>query len=217
MKKCNKCKIKISTTSTTCPLCKSQITGKAISEFPKIKNIITNNLLRKILLLIVCIISISVAIINYILTPNIKWSLFVIIQLLFGFYIFYNILSGKRKTIKVLLFSSIFISLISIFWDIYTNLHGWSFNYVIPAICITYGLFLIILRIVNFLAFTKNTSYIYLNILLEFIPLILCYFKFANQNILIYLSAFFGFSNLLLLIIFDWAILKNDLIKKMHI
>ena len=217
MKKCNKCKIKINTETDFCPLCKSEITGKNVSEFPKIKNIITNNLLRKILLLIVCLISISVAIINYILTPNIKWSIFVILQLFFGFYAFYNILSGKRKIIKVLLFSSIFISIISIFWDIYTNLHGWSFNYVIPAICITYGVFLIILRIVNFIAFTKNTSYIYLNILLEFIPLILCYFGIANKNILIYLSSFFGISNLLLLLIFDWAILKNDLIKKMHI
>lgn len=217
MKKCNKCKIKINTSSNFCPLCKSEITGKSSSEFPKIKNIITNNLLRKILLFIVCFISLTVAIINYILTPSIKWSVFVILQLLFGFYTFYNILSGKRKIIKVLLFSSIFISIISIFWDIYTGLHGWSINYVIPAICITYGIFLIILRIVNFLAFTKNTSYIYLNILLGFIPLILCYFGIANKNILIYLSTFFGISNLLLLLIFDWAILKNDLIKKMHI
>lgn len=217
MKKCNKCKIKINTASNSCPLCKSEITGKDISEFPKVKTIITNTLLRKILLLIVCLISITVAIINHILTPNIKWSIFVILQLFFSFYVFYNILSGKRKIIKVLLFSSIFISILSIFWDIYTGLHGWSINYVVPAICITYGLFLIILRIVNFIAFTKNTSYIYLNILLEFIPVILCYFGIADENILIYLSSFFAISNLLLLLIFDWAILKNDLIKKMHI
>ena len=63
------------------------------SSYPPLMPIINKHLFRKILLLIVSLISITVVAINYFLTPNFKWSIFVILQLIASYRVFYNILS----------------------------------------------------------------------------------------------------------------------------
>ena len=219
MKKCDKCNVLLDIIDNECPLCNSEIKEKKNfeSSYPELKPVINNHLFRKILLFIICLISMLVILLNYFLTPNIKWSLFVILQLCLAFYAFYNVLSGRKKIIKLLLILSILVSGISVFWDIYTGYHGWSVNYVIPSICISYGLFMLILRIVNYYAFKENSSYIYLNICLEFVPVALVFFDKADLNLLIYLSGFFGVLNLLTLLIFDGSNFKDDILKKLHI
>lgn len=219
MKKCDKCNVNLDIISNKCPLCNSEVLDvkNFESSYPNIKTVVSKQLFRKALFFITCIISIIALSVNYFLTPNIKWSLFVILQIFASYYIFYNILSGRRKVIKVLLFLNIFISTLSVFWDIYIGFHGWSVNYVIPALCISYGLFMIILRLVNYYAFRENSYYIYLNICLEFVPLVLVFFDKATPNILVQLSTLFGVLNLLILLIFDGSSFKDDIIKKLHI
>lgn len=219
MKHCNKCNVQLDIISNKCPLCNSEVEDKKDfkSSYPIINTIVNKNLFRKIIFFIACIISVATLIINYALTPNIKWSLFVVIQIFSSYYIFYNILSGRRKVIKLLFFLNIFISIISIFWDVYTGFHGWSVNYVIPSLCISYGLFMLILRLVRYYVFKENSSYIYLNICLEFLPIILVYFGYANLNILIYLACLFGILNIIVLIVFDGSSFKDDIVKKLHI
>ena len=163
-----------------------------------------------------CIASLIVLTINFSVTPNIRWSIFVIIQLFLSYFVFYNILNGRRKVIKLLLVLNILIVSLSMFWDFYTGFHQWSTNYVFPSVCISYGLFMLILRGVNYYAFKENSSYIYLNICLEFIPLILAYMEYSNYNILTYLSGAFGIINLLILIIFDSSSFKEDILKLLH-
>lgn len=219
MKSCKKCNVQLDIISNKCPLCNSEIEDKKkfSSSYPIINTVVTKNLFRKIIFFIACIISIAMIIINYALTPNIKWSLFVILQIFASYYIFYNILSGRKKVIKLLLFLNIFVSGISIFWDIYTGFHGWSVNYVLPSLCISYGMFMLILRLVRYYAFRENSSYIYLNICLEFLPIILVRFGYADINILIYLAGLFGILNLIVLLVFDGSSFKDDILKKIHI
>lgn len=216
---CNKCNVDLDIIDNRCPLCNSEINefDNFKSSYPKIKRLVTKVLYRKIILFIVCCISFAIAILNYALTPNIKWSLFVILQIFLSYYIFYNILSGRQKVIKLLLSLNIIISSFSVFWDVYTGFHKWSVNYVIPSLCITYGMFMLILRMVKYYVFKENSSYIYLNILLEFIPIILVRFGYATPNILIFLAMIFGVLNLLVLFAFDGSNLKDDIIKKLHI
>ncbi len=219
MKHCSKCNVDLDIISNKCPLCNSEIDNvkEATSSYPTINMVVSKSLFRKILFFIACVISVAVLILNYALTPNIKWSLFVILQVLASFYVFYNILSGRRKVIKLLLTLNILVSILSIFWDIYTGFHGWSVNYVIPALCISYGVFMLILRLVRYYAFKENSSYIYLNICLEFLPIILVYTGYATPNVLIYLSMIFGIINLLMLLAFDGSTFKDDIVKKLHI
>ena len=219
MRHCNKCNVNLDIISDKCPLCKSELQKKKKSDssYPEIPLIVSKELYRKIVFFIACVISVIVLILNYALTPNIKWSLFVIIQIFASFYIFYNVLSGRLKVIKLLLLLNIFLSALSIFWDIYTGLHGWSINYVVPSLCISYGAFLLMLRLVRDYVFKENSSYIDLNIGLEFLPIILVYFGYATPNVLIYFSTIFGILNLLMLFAFDGSSFKDDIVKKLHI
>ena len=217
--KCEKCNVELDIISNKCPLCKSVVCEDKNPEgsYPILKPVVSNKLYKKLLFFVASIISVVVVILNIALTPNIKWSLFVILQLILSYFIFSKILSGRIKVIKIFLILNILVCFLSIFWDSYTGFHGWSTNYVIPALCISYGVFMIILRFVSYYAFKENSSYIYLNICLEFLPLLLVYLGYAKLNILVYWAGLFGIINLLLLLVFDGSSFKDDIVKKLHI
>ncbi len=217
--KCEKCNVELDIISNKCPLCKSVVCEDKNPDgsYPILKPVVSNKLYKKLLFFITCIISVIVFILNIALTPDIRWSWFVIGQLMISYYILSKILNGRIKVLKILLMLNIFVCALSIFWDWYTGFHGWSTNYVIPALCITYGMFMLILRFVRYYAFKENSSYIYLNICLEFVPALLVYFELAKLNILIYWAVLLGIINLLLLIIFDGSSFKDDIVKKLHI
>ena len=179
--------------------------------------VVSKSLFRKLVFFLACVISVAVLILNYALTPNIKWSLFVILQIFASYYVFYNVLSGRKKVVKLLLSLNIIVSGLSIFWDIYTGFKGWSLDYVYPSLCITYGIFVLLLRFINYFAFRQNTSYIYFNICLGFVPLLLLYLDIVKVDILADLSVVIAFINLIILIIFDWSDLKNFIAKKFHL
>lgn len=219
MLKCEKCNVDLDIIDDKCPLCNSVIEKdkKFDASYPVIKPVVSNKTFRKLLFFVASVISLLVIILNIALTPDIKWSLFVILQLFGGYYIFSKVLSGRIKVVKILLIINILVCGLSIFWDWYTGFYGWSTNYVIPALCITYGVFMIILRLVKYYAFKENSSYIYLNICLEFVPGILVNFGYAVPNVLIYFSLLFGILNIILLIAFDGSSFKDDILKKLHI
>lgn len=217
MSKCVKCNVSVDTLSDRCPLCNSEIKLSKNTTYPKLKTKLTRNLFRRIVFVIAVAICIVVALINYLLTPNIKWSLFVILQIFLMYYVFYHVLDGRKKVVKLLFILNIFVCALSIFWDYYVGFRGWSINYVFPSLCITYGIFMIILRFVNYFAFRENSSYIYFNVCLEFLPILLLNLDKISVGILAYLSAILGIINLFVLIIFDGSSLKSDIARKLHI
>lgn len=216
MTKCNKCNIKLNTSGDICPLCNSEIKNNGNSIYPIIKNNLSKQLLMKKIFFIHCIVCMIIILINYLCTPNVKWSLFVVIQLILTYFIFKKVLSGRNKILSLLFMLNFITCIISIFWDYYTGFNGWSINYVLPSLCICYGIFMIVLRIVKYLAFKENTSYIYLNVCIAFVPLILIKLGMITFPILSMLSAVMGVINLLILIIFGWSNFKEDIRKKLH-
>lgn len=217
MSKCTKCKVNLDTLGDRCPLCNSEIKKTKNSTYPAIKPKMTKVLFRKIMLLIALVICMVVGFVNFVLTPHIKWSLFVILQIILMYYVFYHILSGRKKVIKLLFVLNILVCALSIFWDHYTGFRGWSINYVFPSLCITYGIFMLILRFVSYFAFRENSSYIYLNVCLAFLPICLLNLDKLSVEILAYASAVIGMVNLIILIVFDGSSFKNDIVRKLHI
>ena len=217
MTRCKKCNVELDTISDICPLCNSEIKNKGDSVYPFIKNNLTKSLMMKKIFFIHCIICIIIVLINYFCTPNVKWSIFVVIQLILTYFIFNKVLSGRNRILRLLFMLNFITCIISIFWDYYVGFSGWSINYVLPSLCICYGVFMIILRFVSYYAFKENSSYIYLNICLEFLPLLLVYLGYAKLNILVYWAGLFGIINLLLLLVFDGSSFKDDIVKKLHI
>ena len=216
MTKCNKCNVELDTISDVCPLCNSEIKNKDTSSYPFIKNNLTKSSLMKKIFFINCIICIIIILINYFCTPNIKWSIFVVIQLILTYFIFCKILTGRNKIIRLLFMLNFIICIISIFWDYYVGFSGWSINYVFPSLCISYGIFMIILRFINYFAFKENTSYIYLNVCIAFIPLLLVKLEMITFPLLAIISFAMGVINILILIIFGWSNFKEDIRKKLH-
>ena len=142
--KCEKCNIELDIISNKCPLCKSVVCEDKNPEgsYPILKPVVSNKLYKKLLFFIACFISVAVVFLNVALTPGIRWSFFVILQLIISYWIFSRILSGRVKVIKLFLILNILVCALSIFWDSYTGFKGWSTNYVIPALCISYGVFI---------------------------------------------------------------------------
>ena len=219
MSKCLKCDVDVISVNNRCPLCDGELKKWNDSEsiYPTRVSVIKYAFVRKIILLIAILCSVSVCILNYYLTPKIKWSLFVVLQIILTCKVLSKILSGRNKVMKVIFISNFLVCGLSIFWDFYVGFRGWSLDYVLPSLCITYGIFALALRIVNYFAFRENSSYIYFNIALGFVPMILLHFGYIKVDVLAYLAGIIAFLNLIILIIFDWTYLKNYITKKLHI
>lgn len=216
MVKCNKCNVELNTISDVCPLCNSEIKNNGDSIYPYIKSNLTKSSLMKKIFFIHCIVCIIILLINYFCTPNVKWSIFVVIQIILTYFIFCKVLNGRNKILRLLFMLNFIICIISIFWDYYVGFNGWSINYVLPSLCISYGIFMIILRFINYFAFKENTSYIYLNVCIEFIPLVLVKVGKITFPLLAIISAVMGGINILILTVFGWSNFKEDIRKKLH-
>lgn len=216
MTKCNKCNVILDTVLDICPLCNSEVKNTGDASYPVIKNNLTKSLMMKKIFFIHCMVCIIIILINYFCTPNVKWSIFVVIQLILTYFIFNKVLSGRNKILSLLFMLNFITCIISIFWDYYTGFSGWSINYVLPSLCICYGIFMIVLRFVKYFAFKENTSYIYLNVCIAFVPLILVYLDKISFPLLSVISAVMGVINILVLIIFGWSNFKEDIRKKLH-
>lgn len=216
MGKCNKCKVELDTINNVCPLCNSEIKNNGNGVYPIIKNNFTKASVMKKIFFINCIICIIILLINYFCTPSVKWSIFVVIQLILTYFIFCKVLSGRNKILRLLFTLNFMICIISIFWDYYVGFSGWSINYVLPSLCISYGIFMIILRFVNYFAFMENTSFIYLNVCIAFVPLILLKIGMITFPLLAIISFVMGVINILILVIFGGTNFKEDIRKKLH-
>lgn len=217
MSKCKKCDVLVNSVTNRCPLCDSIIDETEDNIYPRKIVGLKYGFIRKVSLFVTLILSLCVVLLNVYLTPTYRWSVFVICQLFISYILFFKILSGRNRILRMLFVLNILVCSLSIFWDIYIGFSGWSLDYVLPSLCITYGVFVLLLRFINYFAFRQNSSYIYFNTCLGFVPIILLYFDIVKVDVLADLAAIIAFVNLIILIIFDWSDLKNFISKKFHI
>ena len=214
---CKKCNVKIDTIGSVCPLCHNKIEKNDDSTYPLITTVATWGFIKKILLFTVILISALVVLLNKTLTPNTSWSLFAIAGVITMYTIFLGIMKGRKRILSMMFYMCFLIIIITVGWDNLIGFRGWSINYVLPSLAISYGIFLIILRFVSHFSIDDNSMYIYLHVLLEFVPLILYYREIVTFKPLAVISAVFGIINLTILLIFDFSHVKKDLAMRLHI
>lgn len=219
MKKCYKCDVFINTDNNKCPLCHNIIEdGIPNSVFPKIPYIYTkHNLIIKILLFISIFGCIVCSIINYLVSKNVNWAIFVIFGIITFWITFVTGLKGKNNFMSLLFGEVILILIISIIWDYFTGWYFWSITYVLPFLCIAYNVVLFCFRLFLKNIFKDHIIYIYITSIIGLIPL---YFILKNKLSAEWpsiLCVVFSIFLILVLAIFNHKQMKNELERRLHI
>lgn len=221
MQYCEKCKVKIKSKHTKCPLCQGELKGQYDKEnqiFPDLKNNkIKYHFLSQLFTFICISIIVILIVINIIVTPDIWWSMFVSGGVLLIWISFTIGISKRSNLLKNALWQLFLVSSGSVICDINTNWHMWSVNYVIPSICVVTIIFMIIICIIQKLKINYYMVYFVIAGLFGIIPII---FIFTGISNVLYPSVICsGISFLLLtgLFIFYRKALIDEIYKKLHV
>ena len=139
MKYCNKCKVNVAGSREKCPLCQSELAvldeNGNIEKFPKIKKkrSILDGVWR--IFLMASIFAIFVCfIINYEFPQHGFWCRFVAAGVLTSWILLFVLMKKFKNILKCLFYETIVIGCFVVFWDYYTGMHGWSFDFALPIL-----------------------------------------------------------------------------------
>lgn len=141
MQRCPNCKVNIAGDKVCCPLCHGSLIGCAEPQtevFPYIKKPrFKPNFVLRLLALIAIIISTICVFINTQFAPHIWWSLFVIAGAVCVWIACAISIIYRNDIAQNIGWQVILIPVLSVFWDYATNWKGWSIDFVLPCVCIT--------------------------------------------------------------------------------
>ena len=142
MKYCEKCKVLVPSGRERCPLCQSYLApsdaaGYDDEIFPYIPTIYHqhNLLIRLALFLSItgCVVCFAL---NLLIWNNSWWSVFVLAGVGAGWATLIQAVRKRSSFCKHVLYQLVTVGLVVVLFDWMTGFHRWSFNYVIPALCI---------------------------------------------------------------------------------
>ncbi len=214
MRMCNRCKIKFNTTSDICPLCQNKLqAGKIDSVFPTNVRYKTHFIILKFLLFISLVVAITAGSIEFYITNNLYYSLFISGGLITNYIFLYFILKNKENVLSFFGKCGVVLITLALVWYIITKSTIIT-NFIIPSICI----FELLFNLITFIVLKKNYvvnyfNLIILNILILIIPLILILLHCTTFNLLSYICFIMDLIILIGLIIFYFDEIKDELNK----
>ena len=219
MKKCNRCNVFINSSDNICPLCKSIIKDDKVDDvFPVInKGKNYNDLVEKIINFS-CVFAILVCLaINVLVSKKVSWSWFVLCAI-GSFYITIKLAIKYRKSYMTCLFIELFtVTLIAILWDYFTKFHGWSINYVLPFICISYTITALVIWLFTHNSIKNYIIYISFSCLIGLLPIVFMFLGLLKIVWPSILSVIVSLFSLCFLIFFKNRLLKSEFMKRFHI
>ncbi len=139
MKYCDKCKVKIAGDREKCPLCQGMVTdigGPSREVFPKIPTVYRqHNLLFRLLIFASIVAGVVSVAINLLLPQAGWWSLFVLLGIGCMWVSLFFAVRKRHNIPKNIMYQVVFVSGLSVIWDLVTHWRGWSIDYVIPSAC----------------------------------------------------------------------------------
>ena len=175
MKHCDKCNVDVAGNRKICPLCQTVLTGTGEDElYPYIPTFYSK---YKFLIKTAAFISISICAIalavNYMIPQSGGWSLLVVLGMFRLWTSLFIIIRKGSNIPKTILYHVFVVSALSVMWDKVTGWHGWSFDFVIPAVCI----FAIIVMAIFIKAFKMRLQdyvfFIFIDAIFGIVPIIL--------------------------------------------
>lgn len=218
MKKCLNCNLNISGNISECPLCQNTLNGKkSVSVFPSNTKRKKDDVLFKILIFISVIISGITVIIEYYLSSNINWSLFIILGLLTAIVSIYFMIINFDNVVKMISKYFILLLILLFVWFIATR-NLIITTYIIPITCIVMLTFnSIVLAFLKDYYKSQYISTLFTDIIIGFIPLILILTNLTTNSFIAVMCIFINIVIIISLFIFFKKELLSEIEKRFTI
>lgn len=209
--KCNNCGVTVNSPSKYCPICSNKLKHKGTNTiYPKIKR--KSNMYLKVILFISLLITLVVGYIDYEINKTITFSAYVGLALLSNYITIVYIFRSYKDIFKLFGRYGLILNIILFIWYMYTK-QIFITNYIIPGLCIIELLFNdIFLFIFKRKHIRKYLGVLISNVVVAFVPLILIALKMIDFNYVAHVAMILSIINILILVIFDFSDLKEEVI-----
>ncbi|MEG2564578.1 MAG: DUF6320 domain-containing protein, partial [Bacilli bacterium] len=218
---CEYCHVTVTDNLQKCPLCQNKLTKQKkiqTSSFPQIPTILKQyNLLFKslsFLSVITCLISLFI---NYIVSPKLWWSIFVILGVISAWITVITTIKKRHNLSHSVFYQTITIIGLTITWDILTGWHSWSIDYILPIITIIAIVTSTTINKVMKLKPENTLIYFMLICLLGITSLILLLFNCLTTNYPSIICTIVTTIAISALVIFEGKTLLEELKKRLHL
>lgn len=174
MRYCNNCKVYVTGSRKSCPLCQEILKGgKTENEvFPKISFVYKEHgMFFKIMLLVSIIIATVFVAINILLPQKGAWSLFILGGLGSVWASMISAINKRNNIPKNIVYQVVIISVMAVIWDFLTGWRAWSITYIIPFVCVFAMISMAIISKVRKLFIEDYILYIIIDALFGFIQI----------------------------------------------
>ena len=182
MKYCEKCKVYVPSDREHCPLCQSILTEEDASRsypgyddeiFPYLPTIYhRHNLLIRLSLFLsiaVCVICLTL---NLLIWPQRWWSLFVLAGVGAGWATVAQAIRKRSSFCQHVLYQVVTVGIVVVLFDLMTGFGHWSFNYVIPALCVFAMVVIAIIAAMGHRSISNYIIYMVVSAVFGLIPLL---------------------------------------------
>lgn len=225
MKKCKQCRVKVSTTRKTCPLCGNFLEiindGPVLTTYPSHQPLVQKrNLFLRILAFILIVSSLISLLINLIYNKDNLWSFYIIGGSIYLWILFKSTILSKTPIAKKLIIQMIVISLVVALIDYVSDkklINGWSVSYVIPVLSFVTTVANIIVIMIKRMKYSDYILYFLGTIFLGFVPMILYLLKVTNILWPSLSAACLSLVTIIGMIVFGDRQTKDEIKKRFHI
>lgn len=139
MQRCDKCNLDVSGVKTRCPLCQSRLSGTYDPQDAIFPKVVSNRrrffVLVRIMVFLSCSAMIICGLLNYLLTPDLLWSIIVIFAIIFMWISMASAIIRRHNIPKNITWQVLILSIGAIVLDYVIGWHGWSLDFAVPGIC----------------------------------------------------------------------------------
>lgn len=174
MRYCNKCKVHVTGSRKSCPLCQEILKGEQAESdvFPKISFVYREHgLFFKIMLLVSIIIATVSVAFNILLPQRGAWSLFILGGLGSVWASMISAINKRNNIPKNIVYQVMIISIMAVIWDLLTGWRAWSITYIIPLVCVFAMISMAIISKVRRLFIEDYILYIIVDALFGFVQI----------------------------------------------
>lgn len=185
--------------------------------YPKIRNINRIDKVMLIMTIISFVIGITSLIVNHFVTQHFKWSLLVIVGVI---YTWITVMNSIKKNVNIasrVMLQVILIDILCVVLDWIIGYKGWSFTIAIPISIITANVTMLILLMCAFKIYARYIIYQLIIFVWSMIPAVLCLIGWVPTNILTIIATPIAVFSLLLTIVLFAKEVNEEMKKRFHL